>query len=85
MILIALFGAFLGVVGILLGHTWLYLTYIMIAGEFMLVYGILIAPRRLKTVIIREAIGQNPNVWVKIVFISDLHLYKNQVIYLMRV
>lgn len=78
MILIALFGALLGLIGFLLGGFWIYLTYLMILGELMLAYGILIAPHRLKTVIYREAIGQNSSVWLKIAFISDLHLNKKK-------
>ncbi|MDF1497033.1 MAG: metallophosphoesterase [Patescibacteria group bacterium] len=78
MILLALFGALLGLAGFLLGGVWFYLTYFMILGELMLAYGILVAPRRLKTVVYREAIGQSSNVWLKIAFISDLHLHKKK-------
>ncbi len=78
MILIALFGVLLGLLGFLLGNEWLYLTYAMIVGELLLMYGIFIAPKRLKTVIHREAIGVDANVWLKIAFISDLHLQKNK-------
>jgi len=78
MILIALFGAVLGLAGYFLGGVWIYITYLMFLGELMLVYGVFIAPHRLKTKVYREAIGSDPGVWVKIAFISDLHLNKKK-------
>jgi hypothetical protein len=74
MFLIALFGLILGTVGIFLGNEWLYLTYAMILGGLMLVYGILLAPKRIKISRYRESIGKSPSVWLKVAFISDLHL-----------
>jgi predicted MPP superfamily phosphohydrolase len=76
MILIAFIGVVLGLLGFFLGGPWIYLTYLMILGELMLLYGIFVAPHRLKTVVYRETIGQSSNVWLKIAFISDLHLNK---------
>jgi len=78
MVLIAIGGVILGLLGFLLGGPWVYLTALMILGELILLYGILIAPNRLKTVIHRETLGPNANVWLKIAFISDLHLDKKK-------
>ncbi len=76
MALIAVFGAVMAGLGLLLGGNWIYLTIVMILGEIVLAYGILIAPKRLKISTYRQAVGQKADVWVKIAFISDLHFSK---------
>lgn len=75
MALLALGGLFLGLSGFLLGGPWLYLSYAMILGELILIYGIFIAPERLKTAIYREAALPNADVWLKVVLLSDFHLH----------
>ncbi len=74
MFLLAVFGLILGTLGIVLGDEWQYLTYAMILGELMLAYGIFLAPKRIKISRYRESIGASPSVWLKVAFISDLHL-----------
>ncbi|MBD3281594.1 hypothetical protein GF391_02500 [Candidatus Uhrbacteria bacterium] len=68
-------GLILALLGFLLGGYWLYLAYAMILSELILIYGIFIAPKRLKTTIYREAIRPNADVWVKVVLLSDFHLH----------
>ncbi len=72
--LLAIFGLILGIFGVILGNKWLYLTYAMFLSEMMLAYGVFLAPKRIKISRYCENIGTMPSVWLKVAFISDLHL-----------
>lgn len=72
---LALGGLIFALLGFVLGGHWLYLTYAMILGELILVYGIFLEPKRLKTSIYREATRPNADVWIKVILLSDFHLH----------
>lgn len=75
---LAVLGVGLSLLGWWLGGGWRWLTYLMILCLVTLAYGIWVAPKRLKITKIREALAKSPKVWVKAVYIADLHADKNK-------
>lgn len=78
MIVLAIFGVMVGTVGLLLGGPWRLVTYLMLIGLLALVYGVWIAPRRLKITRVREPLVKAPKAWLKAVYIADLHAGPNK-------
>ncbi|MDD5725996.1 MAG: metallophosphoesterase [Patescibacteria group bacterium] len=78
MAILALLGLALASLGWWLGGAWLWLSYLMALCLVLLAYGIWIAPKRLKTTHLREALSKSPQAWLKAVYIADLHAGSNK-------
>lgn len=70
---VAIFGLVVAAVAWSLGGWWLTVSAAMLVCEGILVYAIWYAPRRWRITELREPLVRDPSVWVKAVFISDLH------------
>lgn len=55
------------------GEWWLLLSFAAFLGEALLIYGVWIEPRNLTVKRYREALVDAPKVWIRFVFLSDLH------------
>lgn len=55
------------------GQNWRYLGFAALLGELLIAYGLFIEPRHLTVVRYREPLNSHPSVWVRILFLSDLH------------
>ena len=73
MVVLAVLGLIVAVWSYYLGGGYRAFTMFMFFCEGILVYGAWLAPRRLSVTTMRQSLVQSPSVWVKIVFISDLH------------
>ena len=73
MVALAVLGLIVAVWSYYLGGGYRAFTLLMVFCECILIYGAWLAPRRLSVTTLRQSLVQSPSVWVKIVFISDLH------------
>lgn len=55
------------------GGMWSALGVLALVGEALLAYGVFVEPRRIAVVRYREPLVPSPSVWMRIVFLSDLH------------
>ncbi len=70
---LAVFGVVIAGVSFTRGGPWYLLGYTALIGELLLIYSAWIEPRRLVVKIYREALQPKPQVWIKLIFLSDLH------------
>jgi len=73
MVALALLGLIVGILSFRLGGGYRLLTLLMVVCEAILVYGAWFAPRRLSVTMLRQPLVPKPTVWIKAVFMSDLH------------
>ncbi len=71
LLFLGIFGIILLVYGLIVGRQWV--VYSMLACELMLIYAIVLAPRRLTVSKYKEALSKNPKHWIRVVLLTDLH------------
>ncbi|MDD2785300.1 MAG: metallophosphoesterase [Patescibacteria group bacterium] len=78
MSVMAFFAIVLAIAGLFTGGYFLWLAGFMLVCLFLLAEGVFIEPKRLKITRLRRPLVKNPKVWLKAVFIADLHAGSNK-------
>jgi uncharacterized protein len=71
---LAIFGAFVMWWSFAAGGFWIVLGVLAWIGECLLMWGVWIEPRRLTVARYREPLVPDPKTWIKVVWLSDLHV-----------
>lgn len=75
LIFLAVLGLSLLIYGLVVGQKWV--SYTMLACEFILIYAVVAAPRRITVSVYKESLVKNPRRWIRVVLLTDLHAGKN--------
>ncbi len=79
MALVFLSALLLGIWLLSLGSSWLALLGLfLLVGDGLIAYGVLVAPKLISVTHYKKTLVQQPTVWIKVAFLSDLHAHKRK-------